>query len=208
MSDEDDPIADALLGESTYERERLRAFGWFKQSIPRKLALQSYILFALAALLPIAAFLPPSIRETYFAEVAAASPKLAFLGLVAVVLVFGTGIGHALVGVRRVALEPALTELQARELVNIENVCSLLGFFTGGVATVLTYALLLLGFGGESALEAFMSAGGGNPFTASAVGVEVGTVAVTAMVGAVLMRFLSAYVHVRVTLAGLQNTSL
>jgi hypothetical protein len=206
VSPDDDPIADALLGESTYERERIRAFGWFKQSIPTKLAWQSYLLFLLAAVLPVAAVLPRPVREAYFAEVAAASPKVAFLGFVAVVLVFGTGLGHAVVALRRLALEPGLTEVQARDLVSLENVCSLLGFFTGGVATALTYLLLFVGFGGTAALEAFVAAGGGNPYVASGLGVDVGTVAVTAVVGAVLMQFLSAYVQVRVVHAGLATS--
>jgi hypothetical protein len=192
----DDPIADALLGDSAYERVRVERWSLFKQPIPRKLAIQSSILFALAAILPVAAFLPGEVRESYLQEVAAASPKVALLALLAVAVVALTGIGHAGVGIQRFRLEPSLTERQALELFNLESLCSTLGFLTGGFATVVTYAFLLLGFGGTTALEAFVQYGGGNPFAASGVDLNIATVAVAALVGAVVLRVLSVYLFV------------
>lgn len=48
---------------------------------------------------------------------------------------------------RRFGLEPSLTEVQALELFNLESLCSLVGFLTGGFATLDTYVFLLVGFG-------------------------------------------------------------
>ena len=192
----DDPIAERLLSDSPYERLRARQFSYFAQPIDRKLALQSYLLFALAAILPLLAVFPPALRRTYFADVATASPKLAFVALVAVVFVAGTGIGHAVVEHARLRLRP-LDERQARELVTVETMCSMLGFGTGGFATLATYLLVALGFGGERALDALLAAGGGNPFAPSNLGVTVGTVAVLALVSGVALQTLSAHLHVR-----------
>jgi hypothetical protein len=192
----DDPIADALLGDSTYQRVRAERWGWFKQPIPKKLAWQSYLLFALAAVLPLTAALPAGVRESPLSDVASTSPKIALLAMVAAVLVAATGLGHAGVGLRRFSLEPSLTEVQALELFNLESLCSLVGFLTGGFATLVTYVFLLVGFGGVEALETYVAAGGGNPFATSTLGVDVASVAVFAMVGAVVLRLLSTYLYV------------
>lgn len=199
----DDPIAERILSDSPYDRLRARQFSYFNQSIDRKLALQSYLLFALAALLPVLAFVPASVRRTYIADIATSSPRLAFVAFVAVVFVGGTGVGHALVEHARFRLQP-LDERQARELVTFETLCSLLGFGTGGFATLTTYLIVFLGFGGESALDALLAAGGGNPFAPSELGVTVGTVAVLAMVSGVALQVLSAHFHVRSILATLE----
>lgn len=196
----DDPIAERVLSDSPYERLQARQFSYFAQPIDRKLALQSYLLFALAALLPIIAAFPPGLRRVYFADVAAASPKVAFIALVAVVFVAGTGVGHAIVEHVRLRLRP-LDEHQARELVTFETLCSMLGFGTGGFATLSTYVLVLMGFGGERLLDAFLALGGGNPFAPSNLGVSVGTVTVLALVSGVALQVLSAHLHVRAMLA-------
>jgi hypothetical protein len=199
MFPQDDPIARRLLSDSPYERLRARQFSYFAQPIDRKLEWQSYLLFALAALLPILATLPPSIRETYFADAASASPKLAFIALVAVVFVAGTGLGHAIVERRRLCRQP-LDERQARELITFETVFSMLGFGTGGFATLSTYVLVLIGFGGEATLSTLLAAGGGNPFAPNDLGVSVGTVVVLALVSAAVLQVLSAHLHVRAAL--------
>ncbi len=196
----DDPIAEKLLSDSPYERLRARQLSYFVQPIDRKLAWQSYLLFALAGLLPVLSVLPATVRRAYLPTVASSSPKLAFVALVAVVFVAGTGVGHALVEYFRIERGP-LDERQARELVTFESLCSMLGFGTGGLATVSTYALVLLGFGGRDLLSAFLAAGGGNPFEPSTLGVTVGFVAVVALLCAVALQTLSAYLYVRACLA-------
>jgi hypothetical protein len=194
--DIEDPIADAILGDSAYDRVRMARWRWFRQPIPRKLALQSYLLLLLAAILPVIGFLPANVRDAYLSSVAVATPKVALVALVATLVVTGTGLGHVVVGLRRVVLEPDLTEKQAAELLDVEGVCSLLGFLTGGVATAVTYAFVALGFGGLEFLQSYVAAGGGNPFAASAVGIDVASVAVLALVSGVLLRVLATYVWV------------
>lgn len=196
-----DPIAERLLSDSPYQRLRARQFSYFVQPISRKLVWQSYLLFSLAALLPILAALPSGIRDAYLPDVATGTPKLAFVAFVAVVFVAGTGLGHAVVEAARLRLRP-LDEAHARELVTLEGLCSMLGFGTGGLATAATYALVALGFAGRETLEAFLAAGGGNPFAASNLGVTVGFVAIVALLSAVALQFLSAYLGVRAALAG------
>jgi choline-glycine betaine transporter len=199
----DDPIAEKLLSESPYERLRARQFSYFRQPIDRKLAWQSYLLFALAALLPVLSLVPPSIRRAYLGDVATASPKIAFIALVAVIFVAGTGVGHALVGHFCLRRRP-LDERQARELVTFETVFSMLGFGTGGLATLTTYALVSLAFGGEELLTRLLAAGGGNPFAPNDLGVTVGMVAVVALVAGVALQTVSAHLHVAAVLTDAQ----
>lgn len=191
-----DPITERILSDSPYERLRAQQFSYLVQPIDRKLLWQSGLLFLLAALLPVLAVLPASIRTSYLPNVVIASPKVAFLALVAVLIVAGTGVGHALVEYARLRLQP-LDEGQARELVTLEGLCSMLGFGTGGFATLVTYALVLIGFGGQEALNAFLEAGGGNPFAPSAFGVTVGMVAITALVSAAALQLAAASLHLQ-----------
>jgi hypothetical protein len=199
----DDPLAEKLLSDSPYDRLRARQFSYFRQPIDRKVAWQSYLLFALAAFLPVLSLVPSSIRLTYLGDVATASPKVAFIALVAVVFVAGTGVGHALVGHFRLRRRP-LDERQARELVTFEAVFSMLGFGTGGLATLTTYALVLVAFGGEEVLARLLAAGGGNPFAPNDLGVTVGMVTVVALVAGVVLQTVSAHLHVAAALADVE----
>jgi hypothetical protein len=198
----DDPIARKVLSDSPYDRLHVRQFSYFTQPIDRKLAWQSYLLFALAALLPILAVTPPAIRRTYFADVASATPRFVSVALVAVVIVSVAGFGLAVAEHVRLRARP-LDERLAHEIVTFETLCSLLGFGTGGCATVGSYLFVLLALGGQDALDAFLAFGGGNPFVPSGLGISVGIVATTALVVGVVLQTLSAYFHVRVTLADL-----
>lgn len=195
----DDPIARKLLSDSPYDRLHVRQFSYFKQPIDQKLAWQSYLLFAIAALLPVLALTPPSIRRTYFADVATATPKIAFVALIALIFVAGAGAGLAITEHVRLRAQP-LDERLARELITFETLCSMIGFGTGGCATLAVYLFVLMGFGGQEVLDAFLAVGGGNPFAPSDLGVTVGVVATTALVSGVVLQTLSAYFHVRVVL--------
>lgn len=192
----DDPIADRVLSESPYDRLRVQQFSYFAQSVDRKLAWQSYLLFALALLLPVLALTPASIRQEYFADVATATPKVAFVALVATVLVAGAGVGLSVTERVRLGRQP-LDERTARDIVTFEELFSVVGFGTGGFATFSVYALVLLGFGGHRLLDSFLAVGGGNPFASSNLGATVGSVAVTALICAVVFQFLSAYFYSR-----------
>jgi hypothetical protein len=169
----------------------------FKQAIHRKLEWQSYLLLSLAALLPIAAALPHSTRVEYLAgELAVASPKLAVLGFAGAVLLVFTGLGHAGVAVRRLAREPDLSEFEAEQLLAAENVCSTLGLGTATLAVVITYAGFALGFGGASAVTAYVEVMGADPFAASQLPLSLGTIMVVSLLGAVVLQLLSAFVFV------------
>jgi hypothetical protein len=198
----DDPIAEKLLSDNPYDRLHVRQFSYFKQPIDQKLAWQSYLLFAIAALLPLLAFTPPPIRETYFPVVATATPRFVFVALVALAVVAGAGFGLALTEHVRLRARP-LDERLAREILTFETLCSLVGFGTGGCALLAAYLFVLMGFGGTEVLDAFLAVGGGNPFVSSGFGVSVGIVATAALVCGVVLQTLSAYFHVRVALLDL-----
>ncbi|QCJ46484.1 hypothetical protein [Haloprofundus sp. MHR1] len=199
----EDPIADALLGESAYERLQAERHSLFQQSLTRKLTWQSYLLFSLAGLYPALAVLPEAVRRAYLPErIGFAAPKVAFVGLVAVSLVALTGAGHAAVGVWRLRLGRTMNETQARELLNAEAVCSLLGFFTGSFATAMVHAFVLLGFGGVDAVERYVAAGGGNPFAQTGLGVTVVDVSVLALVSAVCLLVSAALLSVEASVRG------
>ncbi|WP_129113292.1 hypothetical protein [Halegenticoccus tardaugens] len=184
----EDEIARAMLSESPYERLRMRRFSYFKQSIPRKLAWQSGLLVLLALVLPIAATLPPAVKASFSGgSVLAASPKIALLGAFAAVIEIGTAGCLGGVALRRLRLEPTLTERQARTLLNLEDVASMVGLVTGGFAVLLTNAFFLLGHGGAATVAAYVDAGGQNPFGSSEVGVSVAGVSIVAAVAAVVV---------------------
>jgi hypothetical protein len=185
MTDSDplsDPIADTILGGSTYERLRLQRFSYFKQSVPRKLALQSGLLFTLAFVLPLAAGYPAETKALFAGHApTAASPKMLLLGLVAGGIELGTASALVAVTVRRVQLEPTLTEEAARRLLNVEDVATLVGFVTGGFAVLLTLGFFVLGYAGPDTVASFVDSGGTSPFAPSGVGVSVTTLAVAAV---------------------------
>jgi hypothetical protein len=193
-----DRVMDALLHGSPYERLRLSREGFFKQPIPQKLRAQSALLFALAAVLPIMAALPVDVRETLAAEsVTSASPKVILLGLIGGVVVFVCGIGLATLAAARLRLEGRMTEERAHTLLSLEEVASLLGLGTGGIAILLTLGYVLLGHGGMEAVETYIRLAGRSPYAASGVDVSVAAVATSAFVGAVALSILAQAIHLQ-----------
>jgi hypothetical protein len=195
-----DRVADALLGESTYERLRFRRQGFFRQPIPVKLRIQSSLLFGLAAVLPLMAAFPASVRETLDGSVVQASPKVIVLGLIGGVVVFLGGIALAGVALARLRLGDRMTEYRAETLLSVEEVSSLLGIGTGGIAILLTLGYVVLGHGGQRAIETYIRTMGRSPFAASGVDVSVATVATSAFVGAVALFVLAQGLHLELTL--------
>jgi hypothetical protein len=197
----EDDVTRAFLGESTYERLRFSRYTLFSQSIPRKLRLQSTLLFGLAAVLPIMAAFPAEVRESVAAKgVGAASPKVILLGLIGGVVVFFGGLALAAVAVARVHLEPRMSEYEAQTLLSLEETASVLGFGTGGVPIILTLGYVLLGHGGVGAIEAYIRNVGASPYAASGVGISVATVAASAFVGGVALFVLGQAVHMELRL--------
>ncbi|WP_277552677.1 hypothetical protein [Halobaculum limi] len=196
--DSDDPITRAILSDSVYERLRAGRFGWFKQPLSRKLTVQGYLLHVLAAILPILALLPPEIKQAYFSRsVVGAAPKVAVLALVAVTVIGTAGAGLSAVGAFRLWRGDDFDEHTAQSVLNFEDLCSMLGLATGTIATVATYLFVLVGFGGGKTLQAWIATGGGNPYAPSGYGLNVGTVAVTALCIGVVLQVVSTYLYAR-----------
>ena len=191
-----DPVADALLGDSPYERLRLRRFTPFAQPIPTKLALQSGLLFLLALMLPVMASFPAEVRAMLGGTAASASPKVLLLGMAGGVGVFVGGLVLTAVGVLRVRLEPRMTEDQAYRLLGLEDVASMLGIGTAGLVVLLTMAYVVLGAAGTRAVEWYIQVTGYSPFAPSGLEpVTVGGVATLAFVGSVALLVASHALH-------------
>jgi hypothetical protein len=184
----DDPLADALLSGSTYDRLRVQRFSYFKQTIPQKLVVQSGLLFTLAFVLPLAAGFPAETKALFAGHApVVASPKALLLGLVAAAIELGTAATLIVVTVARLRIGPEMTVETARRLLNVEDVATLLGFVTGGAAVLLTVGFFLLGYAGPDALASFVTAGGTSPYTPSGAGVSVATLGLGALAGGLLV---------------------
>jgi hypothetical protein len=144
------------------------------------------------------AALPVDVRETLAAEsVTSASPKVILLGLIGGVVVFVCGIGLATLAAARLRLEGRMTEERAHTLLSLEEVASLLGLGTGGIAILLTLGYVLLGHGGMEAVETYIRLAGRSPYAASGVDVSVAAVATSAFVGAVALYILAQAIHLQ-----------
>ncbi|WP_435333264.1 hypothetical protein [Haloarchaeobius sp. TZWWS8] len=187
----DDPIASAVVAGTAYERLRVRRFSLFSQSIPRKLAWQGIILLGLALVLPLAMTLPESTR-TFFpgGDPVWSAPKILLLGAYAGTIELVGGAGLVYVASRRLQSDDDLSEHEARRLLNVEDVASMISLVTGAVAVFAVDGFLLLGHGGEPAVRSFLAAGGRNPFAGTPVPVSAVVVAVPAVL---LAAFLFAW---------------
>jgi len=191
-----DPVANALLGDSTYERLRQMRYSPFGQPIPTKLVWQSGLLFLLALMLPVMAAFPDEVRAMLGDTVVSSSPKVLILGLVGGVVVFLGGLALSVVGFLRVHLEPRMTERLARRLLSLEDVASLLGIGTGGLAILLTMAYVLMGYVSVRAVQWYIDTMGLSPFAPSGVElISVGSVATLAFVGSVALLVVSQALH-------------
>lgn len=182
----DDPIADAVLSDG-YRRIRVESRVYMRYALRRKVAWQSYMLLAAAALFPVTALLPSEVRREYLPVVATSTPKFAFVAVVAVALVAATAVGHLFVGWRA---RDDIDERTARSLVTLESACSLVGFATAGFALAASFALLLLGFG---PLDAYVALGGGNPFATSTLAPPVRLLSLSALAAGVTLRTAAAW---------------
>jgi len=191
-----DPIANALLGDSTYERLRQMRYSPFGQPIPTKLVWQSGLLFLLALMLPVMAAFPAEVRTMLGDTVVSSSPKVLVLGLVGGIVVFLGGLALSVVGFLRVHLEPRMTERLANRLLSLEDVASLLGIGTGGLAILLTMAYVLMGYVSVRAVQWYIDTLGLSPFAPSGVElISVGSVATLAFVGSVALLVVSQALH-------------
>jgi hypothetical protein len=185
-NDFDDPIANALLSDSTYERLQVERFRHFKQPLPTKLLWMSGLLVALALVFPVALAYPEFAPGVLGASPVFAAPRIALLGAVGGTVEVAAALVLVAVAVRRRQLEPSITESQAERLLNVEDVATLIGLGTGGASIALTDAFFLLGLAGPDAV-AFFTADGNGPFLASGTDVTIGALALAAALAAVLV---------------------
>lgn len=189
----DDPIASALVGGTVYERLRVERFRLFDQSIPAKLALQGVILGALALVWPLAVTLPASTRALFpGGDPLAASPKILLLGAYAGAIEFVAAVGLCYVGYRRLR-GGDIDEYEARHLLNVEDVASMISLVTGAAAVLAVNGFFLLGHGGADAVAKLLAAGGSNPFAGTPIPVTVVGVALPAATLALAL-FVSSFV--------------
>lgn len=187
-TDIDDAITRAVLSGSTYERLRIQRPTFFTQSIPTKLAWQSFLLGVLSLSLPLYLLFPDTVA-TYLpaTDPSLASPKILVLGLVgAGVELFTAGLLVA-IALYRIRRHP-LSEREATTVVDVEEFASFLGFGTGGLAIVITLGYFVLGLAGGGALEGYMETMDGiNPFVASGMSLSVTGLATIAFVGCAVL---------------------
>lgn len=183
----DDPVAEALVGGSVYERLRVTRVGSFTQSIPRKLRWKSGLLFALALTLPLFAVMPADVRSLLPpGDPLAGSPKIIVLGLVGGAATFLAGLCLLAVLCARVRAADGMSEHRAETLLSLEEVASLVGFVTGGPAIAITLGFVLLGLGGGAAIETYVQVTGRNPFAGTST-VSVSQVATLSFAGSVAL---------------------
>lgn len=197
-TDPEDPIADALLGDSTYERLRARRYALVNGRIPRKLAWQSAFLLALALVVPITATYPAPVQAAFpSGDPLWSTPLVLWFGVYAGVIQIGSATCLMAVTALRCRHEPQLSESQATTLLNVEDVASMFGLVTGGFAVVLTLGFFLVGHFGAESLEAFVDATPRNPYRETAVAFPVVAVGAAATACSAVVYLSSRYLAAR-----------
>lgn len=182
-TDPNDPIADALLGESTYERLKVERYALIERRIPQKLVYQSGLLFALALVVPIAATYPPSVQAAFpGGNPLWSSPLVLWVGVSAGGIQLVTATCLVAVAIARRRYEPRLSESQVHALLNIEDVASMFGLATGGFAILITVGFFLLGHAGVDTFTAVVESASHDPYGQTDVSVPLITVGVAAAI--------------------------
>ncbi|MCL9812145.1 hypothetical protein [Natranaeroarchaeum aerophilus] len=148
-----------VLDGQEYELIRARHGLLSRWSIAQKVRGCSYLLFAGSATVPVMAFLPQSVTETYFTGNPAVT-EVAFSALlllsVACLLVAAVGLGA--ISAYQSSLEE-ISESQAWSLVGFEDIFSGFGFVTGLLGITATLVLAGLGHAGIGTLESLAASG-------------------------------------------------
>ncbi len=195
-TDPNDPIADALLGESTYERLRVERYALIKRRIPQKLVYQSGLLLVLALVVPIAATYPSSVRAAFpGGEPLWASPLVLWVGVCAGAIQLGTASCLIAVSIVRRSREPELSEAAAHTLLNVEDVASMFGLATGGFAILLTVGFFLLGHTGGETFHSVINAAPRNPYGQTDVSVPVIAVGTAAAISSAVVYLCSRHLR-------------
>lgn len=183
-SGSDDPVADALVDGSVYERVRIQRMSTFDQQIPRKLHRFGWLLYLLAAALLSVTVLPPATEATLPVDPLATSTKVLVLGLIGGSVVVAMGVGLILNALAAERLKP-MSESTAESLLALEEMASLIGFVIGGAVTLLTVGIVAVAHGGPEAVEMLLAVTRTSPYAAAPVPFPVTptSAGVTAWVG-------------------------
>jgi hypothetical protein len=150
------------------------------------------VLAALALVLPLAMTLPDSTQALFpGGDPLTASPKILLLGAYAGAIELMAAVGLCYVGYRRLR-GGDIGEAEARHLLNVEDVASMISLVTGTAAVLAVDGFFLLGHGGASAVDELLAAGGSNPFAGTAIPVTVVGVALPSAVLALAL-FVGSY---------------
>ncbi len=192
--DPNDPIADALLGESTYERLRVERYALIKRRIPQKLVYQSGLLFAIALVVPIVATYPSSVQATFpGGDPLWSSPLVLWVGVYAGGIELGTAACLVAVAIARRRYEPSLSESQVHALLNVEDVASMFGLATGGFAILITVGFFLLGHAGAETVSAVVESAPRNPYGQTGISVPVIVVGTAAAISSCVVYAVGRY---------------
>lgn len=175
----EDPISQAIVDGSPYERLRARRHSLFSGSIPTKLRLQGFVLATLTAAVPLLATATATTEGGSVPAALLASPKLTLLGVFAVGVETVAAAGLLGIGAVRLRAE-ALDERTANRLLNVEDMASMLGLGTGTLAVGLVVLFGVVGLLAPDALSLIQPSRSGGAFSASGTGVPLAVVAVVA----------------------------
>jgi hypothetical protein len=183
-----DRIVETVLSGSTYERLRLQRTTVFGQPIPRQLAILSFLLASLSAMLPLYLALPETATAVLpNANPNVASPKVLLLGMVGFATVVFAATLLVGAGLFRLRNRP-LTESEAAAVLNLEDLAAFLGLVTGGAATAVTVLYVLVAVAGGETITGFVAGTGGvTPFAHSGVDLTVTEFALLALAGSVAL---------------------
>lgn len=193
MTDRDDPITNAILSDSTYERLRYAEGTVFSIPATRALVVQAGLLAVLALILPLYVVYPDAIAEYLpTLDPFVASPKVLMLGALGwSIEIFAAAMMVALY-YYRVRKHP-LDDDQARTVFDVQQLAAGLSLVTGGLAIAVTVGLVALGAVGAGAVDAYLSVvAGGDIFAQMDLGFSIGHLAVlslTSCVGILAIRW-------------------
>lgn len=181
----DDRISRAIVEGTPYERLRARRYSLFSGSIPTKLRRQGLLLATLVATIPATAIATATSEGGTLWTALFTSPKLALLGLFAVGVETLAATAFFTIAALRLRRE-VVDERTAHRLLNVEDMASMLGLGTGGLAVALIGIYAVVGVLAPDALVALQPAHSGGPFSASGAGVPLTVLAAISSVLAIV----------------------
>jgi hypothetical protein len=153
-------------------------------------------LFALALVVPITAAYPESVQATFpSGDPLWSSPLVLWVGVCAGGVQLGTAACLVTVATVRRRLGVGLSESQARTLLNVEDVASMVGLVTGGFAIVLTIVFFSIGHAGVETFVAVTESAPQNPYEQTDVSVPVIVVGTAAAASACFVYLLSRHLR-------------